>query len=95
MYFDAKETGDRIRSLRKSRKITQEGLAEILGVSLDHIGKVEVAINGVSIDLLIDIAVFFDVSLDYLIMGRKNESDIAKEKMSEIIDAMEQLKKLL
>ncbi|MCD7864982.1 MAG: helix-turn-helix transcriptional regulator [Clostridiales bacterium] len=71
MYFDAKETGDRIRSLRKSRKITQEGLAEILGVSQDHIGKVEVAINGVSIDLLIDIAVFFDVSLDYLIMGRK------------------------
>ncbi len=97
MYFDAKATGERIRQLRLSRKMTQEELANRLHISVDHYGKLELAKpkHGISLDLLIDFSDFFDVSLDFLILGRDHQSDSAKEKLSEIIVELEALKKQL
>lgn len=40
-YFAQIELGLRIKMLRTEKGLTQEKLAEALGVSLEHIGKIE------------------------------------------------------
>ena len=72
MKYDLIETGKRIKELRTKYCLTQEQFAEELHVSTVHIGKIEKGKGGASIDLLADIACRFDVSLDYLILGKKD-----------------------
>lgn len=61
--------GDRIRELRKTRGITQEGLSEILGLERSSIAKYEGKKNPISPsdDVKIQIADYFGVSVDYLL----------------------------
>ena len=40
-YFAQIELGLRIKMLRTEKGLTQEKLAEALGISLEHIGKIE------------------------------------------------------
>lgn len=76
MYYDLVETGKRVKELRKAKKLTQEQMAEKLNIYVDHLGKIERGVSGASIDLLVQIAVDFNVSLDYLILGKSNDFDI-------------------
>ena len=70
MYFDSYATGKRIQHLRKVNGITQEELAVRLNVSDRHLRSLESEEYIPSIDLFIEIAAFFDVTLDHLIMGK-------------------------
>ncbi len=69
-YINAKEIGSRIRALRMERGLTQQRLADTIGVTLSTIGRIESGIKMGSIDLIVDIAFYFGVSLDYLILGK-------------------------
>lgn len=66
MYYDQKESGKRIAALRKEKGMTQEQLAEKLNISTSTLGKIERGIQGFSIDLLIEIGIFFGISTDYI-----------------------------
>ena len=48
--------GKRIKYLRKEHNLTQEKLAELTGLSLDFIGKIEVNINKLGLKTLIKIS---------------------------------------
>ena len=48
--------GNNIKQRRKELKITQQELADIAGISLNFVGKIEVAFSKPSLDTLIDIA---------------------------------------
>lgn len=41
MYYDTEKIGKRIQKLRQDRNITQELLADELGVSHNHLGKLK------------------------------------------------------
>jgi transcriptional regulator with XRE-family HTH domain len=82
--FDMEACGDRIRSLRREKAMTQEALAERLNVSAYHFRRIENGKEGASIDLLIDIAELFGVSLDYLILGRKNTGTALKKDLLDL-----------
>ena len=69
MYYDQKESGKRIATLRKQNRLTQEQLAEKLNISTSNLGKLERGLQGLSIDLLIEIGIFFGVSTDYILLG--------------------------
>lgn len=69
MYYDQKESGQRIKYLRKKKGMTQEQLASKLNIGISTLGKIEIGYSGLSIDLLLDIAEFFDVSTDYVLTG--------------------------
>lgn len=71
MYYDLVESGKRIRKLRKQNGLTQEQLADLLGVALNTISRIEVGNRGISIDLAIEFVVHFDTTLDYIFMGRE------------------------
>ena len=71
MYYDQKESGKRIKALRKKHGLTQEKLAEQLGIAVNTVARIEIGNRGISIDLAIELAVRFDTTLDYIFLGRE------------------------
>lgn len=67
-YFAQIELGLRIKSLRTEKGLTQEKLAESLGISVEYVGKIERGKRTPSLDLVIAMAKFFHVSTDYILL---------------------------
>lgn len=61
----------RLRSLRERRRISGHSLSEQCGLSRNMIGMYERGEKEPSLSSLVEIADFFDVSVDYL-LGRQN-----------------------
>lgn len=59
--------GDRLKDLREDSDLTQSELAKILNISRETISGYENSGKEPSFDVLIQIADYFDVSLDYLL----------------------------
>jgi len=59
--------GKRLNELRRKRKMTQKDLAAILGVQKTAVSLYETNRNDPSDKIKVDIAKYFDVSLDYLL----------------------------
>ena len=57
--------GDRLSESRKLKNLTQKELAATLGISEDSLSNYERGINVPSDKILVEIARFFDTSLDY------------------------------
>ena len=81
MYFDPKEFGKRMKEARNRKGLTQERLAEILGVDRLHVNRLEKGAKACSVDLLIDISQLLDVSTDYLLKGTPVISSDARVRM--------------
>lgn len=58
---------DNIRFLRKERKLTQEQFAEVLGVTAGAVYKWEAKLSIPELDLIVEMADFFDTSVDVLL----------------------------
>lgn len=64
--------GERLRKLRVAQNLTQQQLGESLGVVPSTIGKYEkVRDSYPSVEVLIKLSDFFNVSIDYLLKGRE------------------------
>lgn len=59
--------GEKLRQLRKEKKMTQQELGSYIGLSKAVISKYEVGLGYPSFDILIRFARFFGVSTDYLL----------------------------
>jgi len=95
MYYDQKESGKRIATLRKQNRLTQEQLAEKLNISTSNLGKLERGLQGLSIDLLIEIGIFFGVSTDYILLGCEIQPNAAKAELDSVIAQLTALKQKL
>lgn len=69
------EIGERIGNLRRERHVTQEEFAEAMDISVKHRSHVERGLSCYSLEKLIEVADYFDVSMDYIIHGT-NPDDI-------------------
>lgn len=56
-----------IRALRKARGLTQEQLAEVLGVTVGAVYKWEAGLSAPELRLIVELADFFDTSVDVLL----------------------------
>ena len=45
-----------------------------------------------SIDLLVDLSLILEVSLDYLILGKKTKIDPVKDELNKVIEMLEKIK---
>lgn len=93
MYFDPAETGKRIKAIREAKGMTQMKFAEKLNISRSYMNKIEKGTKTPSIDLLIEIAVYGGVTLDYLALGQSLAAIQVKENiqmMRESLDILEQ-----
>ena len=95
MYFDITEFGERLKDLRTTRGLTQEKLAEELGISWDHLCRVERGNRSCSIDLIIEIAVYFGVSTDYLLLGKRVNQVENRKRLLSVIGELTELAKNL
>ena len=69
MRFDRMAYGARIKQLRISKGLTQEQLAEKMHVTGTYIVKIENSQRTGSIELAVELAGCFGVSLDHLLLG--------------------------
>ena len=58
---------ENVRKLRKERRLTQEQLAEVLGVTTGAVYKWESGMSVPDISLIMEMADFFDTSVDVLL----------------------------
>ena len=72
---------ERLIALRKERNLTQEALANKIGVTPQSVSKWETGQSMPDINLLTPLADFFEVSIDYL-LGRIDNQDINSKKPS-------------
>ena len=70
--------GKRIAEIRKSHNITQETLADQLGVSPKHISHTECGKSSLSLKNLIEFCHLYDCSLDYIVFGKSEDSTLSK-----------------
>lgn len=78
MYYDIKASGQRIQQLRKAAGFTLEGLSDRLNITDRQLRRIEKGESESSVDLLIELACVFEVSLDYLILGKAISKNDAK-----------------
>lgn len=90
MYFNAIEFGKRIQESRKKAGLTQEQLADLMGVDRTHITKIEGGTRACSIDFLAELTSALSVSADYLLTGRAGSSGI-KEGLNKVIAELQKL----
>ncbi|AJI22721.1 helix-turn-helix transcriptional regulator [Priestia megaterium] len=82
--------GDRMRSLRESKELTQKQLADKLGIPNQNVSNYERGFRQPDYDTLQKIASFFEVSIDYLITG--NEYRVSSDEMwKELLDPKTEL----
>ena len=73
--MDQQRVGSFLKELRKEKNLTQEQLAEELGVSGRTVSRWETGSNMPDISILIEISEFYDVSIPEIVSGeRKSES---------------------
>ena len=66
--------GNKLKSLRTSKHLSQEKLAQRLGITKSMVSAYETSMRMPSYEVLIRIARFFNVSIDYLLGIKENES---------------------
>ena len=77
--MDMQKIGGFLRDLRKQKGLSQEQLAEILGVSARTVSRWETAVNMPDLSILIQIAEFYDVDIKEIIDGERKDTAVEKE----------------
>jgi transcriptional regulator with XRE-family HTH domain len=74
------DIGNKIKTLRLSKPLTQNELADILGVSKSTMSNYERNISTPAPDILLKLATYFEVTVDYLFNEKQDNSlDLLKE----------------
>ena len=84
--FNMKDFGSRLRMLRNACGLTQEELCDALGMSDTHYRKIEAGSRTGSLELIVEMAEYFHVSLDYLLLGETESNSKAKRDILTVIE---------
>ena len=82
---------ENIRAFRKEKGLTQEQLAEVFGVTVGAVHKWEAGMSTPDISLIMDIADFFDTSMDVLtgFEVRDNSAKVLAKRLRRMTDSMD------
>ena len=81
--------GNFIKELRKEQKLTQEQLAEKFGVARRTVSRWETGSNMPDLDILIEIADFFDVDLREILDGERKSEKMNQELKETVLKVAE------
>ena len=87
--------GLKVSYYRKLSALTQEQLASELHISSAYVGRLEIGLGSPSLDMAIQLSAFFNVPLDYLILGINLPSRNAKQIVHAAVQTLLQLEKEL
>jgi len=68
--------GEKVKSLRKLKRLTQNDLADLLGLSQSTIGMIEKNRQGASNDTLVKLANALDTTVDYLLSEDEQREEV-------------------
>lgn len=77
--MDQIKIGIFLKELRKEKGLTQEQLAEVLNVSSRTVSRWETGSNMPDISMLVEIAIFYDVSIPEIVQGERESETMDKE----------------
>ena len=82
---------ENIRTFRKERGLTQEQFAEVFNVTFGAVHKWEAGLSTPELPLLLDMADFFDTSLDVLVGFdvRDNRIETLVERLKKMVESMD------
>ncbi len=83
--MDMKKIGSFLKALRKEKGLTQEQLAEKLGVAGRTVSRWETASNMPDLSILIQLADFYDVDIREIIDGERKSETMNKEQKEALI----------
>jgi transcriptional regulator with XRE-family HTH domain len=86
--------GERIKELRVAKKLTQTGLAKIVGMSYIQIGRYETQKSNPSSDVLHKLANALDTTTDFLMQGSSDEVVSTQLTDKELLSQFKQVEKL-
>ena len=75
IYVLRYESGKRLSELRKMRGLTQQQVADELGIDVDTVRKNEQGRRGLSIDTAGMYAEYYHTTIDYIAHGKKSNND--------------------
>ena len=84
--------GSNIRAARMRADLTQEKMSEMIGVTPQYLSDLERGLVGTSIPTLIRICTELNVSSDFILFGKKNDSDTANSNLIEKIQRLPKYK---
>lgn len=90
MYFNSIEFGKRMQEARRNAGLTQEQLADMLGVNRTHVTKMERGNRACSVDFLVELSAALNVSADFLLTGSENLEGV-KEKLRNVISLLQEI----
>lgn len=70
-----KDLGVALKERRKERKLTQETLSDMTGISKRHIAKIENGISNASFEIVSILAKCLDISIDQIIFSDLEETE--------------------
>lgn len=73
--------GKRIQSRRKELRIKQAEMAEYLNISNNHVSSIENGRQKTSLEILLHICDFLQVTPDYLFLGNMHANDVPRDIM--------------
>ena len=83
MYLNYQHIGARIKAERNRMRLTQAQLAELVDLSVQYISQIERGVRHLSLEVIANIAVTLNASVDMLMFGtccngieKKNSADI-------------------
>jgi transcriptional regulator with XRE-family HTH domain len=82
------EFNNRLYQLRKQKGLSQEELASRLNVSRQTVSKWEIGDSAPDMEKLIAMSELFDVSLDYLMLGKEDSSQPTPSAGSDFVTTM-------
>ena len=87
--MDLVKIGAFLKELRKEKNITQEELADKMGVSRRTVSRWETGSNMPDMDILIDISDFYEVDLREILDGERNEDHMDEEMKETVLKVAE------
>lgn len=82
-YF---KIGQKIRKYRKLKGLSQEELAEKIGISVTHMSHIETANTKLSLQVFVDIALALDVCTDDLLFDAPSSRELAINDLNLILE---------
>jgi len=74
------EIGQKIRKIRKAQNLSQEQLAEAIGISTTHMSHIETGNTKLSLPVLVNISQVLNVTTDDLLFDANNNQKISSLK---------------
>ena len=87
--MNQQKIGSFLKELRKEKNITQEKFAEIMGVSNRSVSRWETGSNLPDLDILIQIADFYEVELREILDGERKGENMNKELKETVLKVAE------